>query len=110
MEQITVPSFRIALGKGKAVPGKPDLLIGKQIGTSLYTWNHIYEVKHIKDGRSSHQGQQQQQQQEEDANLAIKVGPKAATAHSQALCCFAQLFITKASSKSHGSSEGNYLS
>ena len=45
MEEITVPSFRVALRKGKAVPGKPHLLVGEQIGTSMYTWNHIYDLK-----------------------------------------------------------------
>jgi hypothetical protein len=65
MDEITVPSFRLALKKGKSVPGKPDLLIGKQIGTSLYTWNHIHELGRVKD---------QQQQQTEDSGLAIKVG------------------------------------
>lgn len=64
MEEITVSSFRASLRKGKAVPGKPALVIGKQIGTSLYTWNRIHECLERATTDTGHQQQ--------DSNLVIK--------------------------------------
>jgi len=64
MEEITVPSFRVALHTGKPGAGKPQLLIGKQIGTSMYTWNHIYSLKYRQQGGN----------QDGDSDLALKAG------------------------------------
>ena len=75
MDEITVPSFRCPLSKGSIVPGRPELLIGKKIGTSLYTWNHIYEClqqQHQQQQQQTHPNQHQQARKLEDSELAIK--------------------------------------
>lgn len=95
MQEITVPSFRLALRKGKNVPGS-DLVIGRRIGSSLYTWNHIHELQPQSPQQQQQQNQSDQQQQQHtqddqqhrfQTDLAIKASAASCSAFVSSFCC-----------------------